>query len=82
MKMHSVGAEFHADRWTDIITLRVAFYNFVNMPTKQSISWNHVSHHLKVTLLSLLKKKVTALNLLQLHYRDLSFFSVTKGQSY
>jgi hypothetical protein len=37
--------------------LTVAFYNFVNTPTKESVSWNHVSHHLKVTSLSVLKKK-------------------------
>jgi hypothetical protein len=53
IKMHPMGAKFHVDRWTHTITLTVAFYNFVNTPTKESISWNHVSHHLKVTSLSL-----------------------------
>jgi hypothetical protein len=58
MKMHPMGAElFYVDRWTDIITLTVAFYNFVNMPTKESVSWNHVSHRPKATYLSDLKKK-------------------------
>jgi len=79
LKMRPMGAElFYVDRWIDRHNNAVTFYNFVNTPIKEPISWNCVSHHQKVTSLSVSKRKVTAINLLHLHKRDPSFFSVTK----
>jgi hypothetical protein len=38
MKICPVGAElFHANGWTDVIKLTVAFCNFADMPNKQSL---------------------------------------------
>jgi hypothetical protein len=55
-------------RQTDMIKLTVGFHNFMNTPTNEPISWNHVA--------------AAALNLLHLCERDLRFFRVTEGTSY
>jgi len=37
MKIRPVGAElFHADAWTDMTKLIIAFLNFANVPKKDS----------------------------------------------
>jgi hypothetical protein len=58
MKMHPMGAElFHADRWRDRHDdTNSRFLQFCEHAYKGIHSWNHVSHNLKVTSFSALKK--------------------------
>jgi hypothetical protein len=56
MKIRLVIAElFQADKWTDMMKLTVAFYDFANAPNKSILSYRCTFHSIQIMVTAVIK---------------------------